>query len=208
MAKRPNTIFRGKPRYRPQPTILVLCEDLKSGKNYLQDVNRHFRSNFHVEIAHCGHTDPAGIVKEGLKRARKFDRVICAIDRDSHANFDEAVQLAKQSSKLDLCVSHPCFEYWLLLHFQYTRKPYKAAGDQSAADRLIADLSKFPEMSEYHKGKSTGIFAQLLGERFEAARMRGPQALKDAIESGDMNPSTKLFELIKLMEDMAKPIEL
>lgn len=200
---RPNTIFRDKPKYRPQPTILVLCEDLKSGNHYLRDANQHFRSNF--RISHCGYTDPAGIVKEGLKCAAKFDRVICAIDRDDHANFDEALRLAQQSNKLELCVSHPCFEYWLLLHFRYTRKPYKAVGVQSAADRLIVDLSAFPEMSEYHKGKSTGVFARLLGERFDVARRRGPRALKDAIESGDMNPSTRLFELIELMEKMAKP---
>lgn len=95
-----------------------------------------------------------------------------------------------------------------MLHFQYTRKPYKAAGVQSAADRLIADLSAYDEMSDYHKGKSTGVFATLLGERFDAARKRGPQALRDAIESDDMNPSTRLFELIDLMEQLERPVAL
>lgn len=107
MAQRRNTILRGKPRYQPQPTVLVICEDAKSGKSYLHDANQYFRSNF--QISHCGHTDPAGIVREGLKRAKTFDRVICVIDRDAHANFDEAQQLAQQSSKLHLCVSYPCF---------------------------------------------------------------------------------------------------
>jgi hypothetical protein len=205
VAKRRNTIFRGKPRYRPQPTVLIICEDLESGKNYLQDANQYFRAHLQIEVVHCGKTDPRGIVVEALKRAKNFDRVICAIDRDTHANFAEALQLATQSKKLEVCVSYPCFEFWLLLHFKYTRRPYVAAGGRSAADRLVADLRKFPGMEAYDKGQSEGIFAQLLGEKFNMARERAPRALKDALESGEMNPSTKLFEVLEQMEKMAIP---
>lgn len=203
MAKRRNTIVRGKPRYHPQPTVLVICEDLQSGKNYLQDANQHFRSNLKIEVVHCGKTDPRGIVAEAIKRAKNFDRVICAIDRDAHANFDEALQLARQSSKVDVCVSYPCFEFWLLLHFRHTRRPYLAAGGRSAADQLLTELREFPEMEAYDKGKSQRVFGQLLGERFAAARLRAPQVLRDAVESGEMNPSTRLFEVLDLMEQMA-----
>jgi hypothetical protein len=142
-------------------------------------------------------------VTEALKCAKNFDRVICAIDRDAHPNFDEALQLARNSDKVDVCVSYPCFEFWLLLHFEYTRRPYIAAGNRSAADRLVADLSAFPGMEGYDKGKSKGIFAQLLGNRFNAARERAPRALNDALLNENMNPSTRLHETIQLMERMA-----
>lgn len=49
---------RQKSRYKPQPTVLVICEDSKSGKRYLEDASRHFRVNVVVEITHCGKTDP------------------------------------------------------------------------------------------------------------------------------------------------------
>jgi len=205
VVKRSSTISRAKPRYLPQPTVLIICEDLQSGKNYLQDANQHFRSHVQIEVAHCGKTDPCGIVTEALRRAKSFDRVICAIDRDTHANFDKALRLAKQSKKVDVCVSYPCFEFWLLLHFKHTRKPYVAAGGRSAAERLIADLRAFPEMDTYDKGKCQGIFASLLGEKLKVARSRAPKVLKDAVESGEMNPSTRLFEVLELMERMATP---
>jgi hypothetical protein len=205
VAKRRNAIFRGKPRYRPQRTVLVICEDLKSGKNYLQDANQHFRSHLQIEVIHCGYTDPRGIVAEALTRARNFDQVFCVIDRDAHANFDEALRLAKQSDKVDVCVSYPCFEFWLLLHFKYTRKPYAAAGKRSAADRLVADLCAYPGMQKYDKGRSKGLFAELLGDRFDMARKHAPRALRDALEKKEMNPSTRLFEVLELMERMATP---
>lgn len=205
MAQRRNSIVRGKPRYRPQPTVLVICEDLESGKNYLQDANQYFRSHLQIEVIHCGRTDPRGIVSEALKRTKNFDRVICVIDRDNHANFDQALQLARQSRKLDVCASYPCFEFWLLLHFGYTRRPYTAAGGRSAADRLVADLRAHPGMGTYDKGQSKGIFASLLGERLALAREVAPRVLRDALESGEMNPSTRLFEVLDLMERMATP---
>jgi hypothetical protein len=118
-------------RFKPGPTVLVICEDSKSSKNYLQDVSIHFRAHVKVLVSHIGKTDPKGIVNEAARKVNSYDRVFCVIDRDEHKSFDEAMQTAAVTN-VHAIASYPCFEYWLLLHFVYSRKPYR----RQAIDRL------------------------------------------------------------------------
>jgi hypothetical protein len=206
MARTPASYNRSNPRFKPQPTVLVICEDSKSGKHYLEDARLHFRVNVLVEITHCGKTDPLNIVKEAFNRQGKFDHVFCVIDRDNHQNFDEALNLANTSDKIEIIASYPCFEFWLLIHFVgYTRRPYTAAGNHSAADLLIRDLRVHPDMENYDKGEDKNIFGLLLGNRFTEARRVSPRILADAIQSEEMNPSTKLHELFDFFEKLSSP---
>jgi hypothetical protein len=196
---------RSKSKFKPQPTVLVICEDTKSGKRYLEDASRYFRVNVLVEITHCGNTDPKGIVNEAISRQGKFDHVFCAIDRDSHQNFTEALHLAKASQKIDVIVSYPCFEFWLLLHFGYNRKPYNAIGNYSAAELVIKDLRTCPGLEKYAKGKDENIFNLMLTNGFAEARRIAPKVLTEAIDSSEMNPSTQLHELLDFFETLSEP---
>jgi len=205
MARTVTSFNRPKSRFKPQPMVLVICEDTKSGKRYLEDASLYFRVTVLVEITHCGKTDPLSIVKEAINRQGKFDHVFCAIDRDTHATFDEALKLAKTSKKVDIITSYPCFEFWLLLHFGYNRKPYAAAGKHSAADLLIKDLRTHPGLEKYDKGKDLGIFNLLLENRFAEARRIAPKVLTEAIASEQMNPSTRLHELLDFFEKLSSP---
>ena len=189
-------------RFKQQPTVLVICEDTKSGKRYLEDASQHFRVKVQVEIIHCGKTDPKGIVKEAVSRQRKFDYVFCTIDRDTHHNFDEALNLAKTAEKVEIISSYPCFEFWLLLHFGYNRKPYAAAGKYSAAGLVIKDLCTHVCLQNYTKGSTQGLFDLMLNNGFAEARRI---VLKEAIASGEMNPSTQLHELLDFFETLSKP---
>jgi len=204
MARDSNSLKRQKPKFKPQPTVLVICEDSKSGRRYLEDASLHFRVTVLVEITHCGKTDPLNIVKEAISRQGKFDHVFCAIDRDTHETFDEAVNLAKSSKKVEVIVSYPCFEFWLLLHFGYNRKPYAAAGKNSAADLLIKALRIYPGLEKYDKGEDMGVF-QLLLSRLAETRRIAPKVLAEAIASEQMNPSTRLHELLDFFEKLSSP---
>lgn len=202
-ARPPNSFRRSKPRYQEQPRLLVICEDTKSGLDYLKDAKAHFRVNAEVEISHCGHTDPQGIVENAIKREKGFDQVFCVIDRDNHPSFAVANQLAKTSSKVNVIASFPCFEFWLLLHFGYCRKPYLTA------DSLIEDLRKYPNMNKYAKGNSKGVFAQLYGtngENFFLALQTARKVLEDVTNTGEPNPSTELCFLLDLFDDLSCPL--
>jgi len=206
MGRNAASFNRKNPRYKPQPTVLVICEDSKSGKRYLEDASLHFRVNVVVEITHCGKTDPLNIVKEAIARQGKFDQVFCSIDRDTHETFVKAIDLAKSSPKVEVIASYPCFEFWLLLHFGYSRKPYIAAGKHSAGDALIKDLRTYPGLENYDKGLAQGVFSLLLQEnRFANARGTAAKVIAEAIASGEMNPSTRLHELMDLFEKLSSP---
>lgn len=197
--------FRRPPsRFRPQPVVLVICEDSKSSLTYLNDVSYYFRVKIKVEITHCGKTDPRGIVEEALRREGEFDRVYCVIDRDSHPKFDEALNLARTSSKVEVVASYPCYEFWLLLHFGYSRKPYAVTGQKSAADCVIEDLRKKPGMGQYDKSAEKSIFESLLS-RFEAARTHAANVLAAAKADGEMNPSTAIHLLVDYLEELSEP---
>jgi hypothetical protein len=188
---------RNGPKFKPQPRVLVICEDTKSSKDYLEDAARHFRSYALVEFAHCGRTDPLGVVLGGIKRSRDFERIYCVIDRDSHDphNFEQALSLANNNAKTEIFVSYPCFEFWLLLHFKYSRSPFAPKGKLSAADAVSEALKKFPEMEKYEKGDIKGLFNELL-PMLDLASQRAAQILIAADAEEEKNPSTPLHVLI------------
>ncbi|MHB2058880.1 RloB family protein [Pseudomonas monsensis] len=196
---------RNKSKFKPQARVLILCEDSKSGKRYLEDAAFHFRANAKVEIAHCGVTHPSGIVERAIERQGHFDKVFCALDRDTHLSFDKAIDLAKPHRKIKIIASYPCFEFWLLLHFGYNRKPFTPVGKKSPGDLVAKSLREKPNMENYEKGRNISYFAQLLGEPFEKARALAPKILEDAFKSGEPNPSTEIHLLMDEFEALSKP---
>ncbi len=202
MGRSSSSFVRGKPKFKPQPTVLVVCEDIKSGKTYLQDAAVHFRCNALVEIAHCGNTDPLGIVRHAKKRSGAFDEVYCVIDRDSHQNFKDAIDLAKTLKNVKLIISFPCFEFWLILHFGFSRQPIVASGNNSAGDNAVIALKTKQGMHGYDKSKDK-VFEILL-DKLGVARKTAPRVLSEANETREMNPSTIMHELIDRFEQLGK----
>lgn len=209
MLRNASSFHRGAAKYKPQPLVLVLCEDTKSSKTYFQEAATHFRSIAKVEFAHCGRTDPLGVVQGAVHRSRNFDRVFCVIDRDSHdpQNFAGAMALTAASPKLTTLTSYPCFEFWLLLHFGFSRAPFMAAGKHSAADRVIQDLRTKDGMGAYSKGGIEGLFLQLL-PKLDAACARASRTIRDAALDNESNPSTPLHELIDELRKLGTPASL
>lgn len=198
---------RGKPTLAQQPLVLIICEDTKSSKNYLIDAKVHFRATALVEVAHVGHTDPKGIVKIALERAKKYDQVFCVIDRDTHPTFDEAVQLSRGHRNVSLITSYPCFEYWLFLHFQYSRRTYRRAGDISPAQQMIRALKECEGMHDYDKGAVVSLFKILL-QRLPNAVLNGERSLEDAKLDNELDPSTEIHKLVLRLEELGRATKL
>jgi len=204
MARAPSRFDRKAPSLKQQARVLVLCEDTKSSRNYLQDAANHFRAYAEVEIAHCGKNDPKGIVEVAVKRQHNYDHVYCAIDRDSDPKFDAALSQADAHAKVTVIASYPCYEYWLLLHFRKTRKEYIGVGNHSSGDLLAQDLRKEEGMQDYDKGASKSLFDDLI-TKLPKARQRAAEVLAEASADDGMNPSTRLHELIDLFEKLGTP---
>jgi hypothetical protein len=208
MPRSVESLQRRGPKFAPQPTVLIVCEDKVSSKTYLQDAAAWFRANAKIKVAHAGVTHPLGIVEFAVKQKTKYDIVYCAIDRDTHESFDAAIELASRHSNVEIIASYPCFEIWLLVHFGMCGKPFVAKGNKSPGDCVEHELKTKPEMNDYDKGKTKGLFAKLQGEKFTSAMKFSPIMLAEAHKVGSMNPSTAIHLLMSDIRDLGEPIAL
>ena len=107
----------------PRRVIRVLTEGEITEPNYLIKWARLNRS-VRLEITDSGMT-PETLVRRAkqyilrnrrLKRSeREFDELWCVFDVDQHPNLSHAINDAQQSG-IEVAVSNPCFELWLVLH--------------------------------------------------------------------------------------------
>jgi len=208
-ARKGSSFARKRATYRPQPRVLILCEDKLSCRVYLEKAAQHFRCRAEVEVAHPDRTDPAGIVRTAKARRSDYEDVYCVFDRDGHTSFDAALADAAKAPPVHVITSYPCYEFWLLLHFGFSRKPYAAAGGRSAADRVISDLRAQHGMADYGKGaiQAAELFA-LLQDRLGRARVHAHNVLTAAQAENEPNPSTKLHTLMDLFELLGGPVRL
>lgn len=123
--------LRRKPPTRdPRPRILVLCEGAKCEPGYLRAFCRHFRATS-VVLDKAAGLDPKALVEVARTRLREsrreakqyrdknleFDQVWCVVDVDDHRRLQEARIMARDNG-IELVISNPCFELWLILHFR------------------------------------------------------------------------------------------
>lgn len=202
LARSPNSFSRRGSTYKPTPppTVLVICEDSKSGKSYLQDAAQHYRVSVPVRVTHCGKTDPIGIVREAIAEKKNFVKIFCVIDRDTHPSYDQAIRLARRHKEIYIISSFPCSEFWYLLHFVERRKSYVATGGRSPGELQLAAL--LIEMPDYKKGMNGGLFTALLPGLADA-KERADRILEAAKADGNFNPSTEIHTLLKFFEDLA-----
>ena len=171
---------------------------------YFQDLAAHYRLSTANVVTTGKGADPRTVVRVAKKlrgdearQGEKYDRVYCVFDRDEHMTFRQACDEARAS---DICIisSWPCFEFWLRLHFGFSRQPYSRSGGRSAAQRCVDDLRDW--LPEYEKGAS-GVF-RALEDRLESAIDNATRALADAKATGEFNPSTEVHDLIDYLRDL------
>jgi len=176
-AKVSEGLARRKSRRDSYDKVLIVCEGEKTEPNYFNELIGFYKLNTaNVEIdGTCG-SSPKSVFERALEMYRKeeskgdaFDKVYCVFDKDSHVTYEQTltkIKAQKPNGVFYAAISVPCFEYWLLLHFKTTTKPYHATGSSSIGNEVLKDLKTvFPE---YEKGNE-GIFEKL-SESLEYAK--------------------------------------
>jgi hypothetical protein len=123
------SLARRRPFRDPLPLILVVCEGKVTERDYIDGFRlAHGASTVRVQVASPG-GDPQGLVERAIglrddaaRMAKRtsdenlvFDEVWCVFDVDTHARLDAARRTA-QAGGVEIALSNPCFELWLLLH--------------------------------------------------------------------------------------------
>lgn len=208
-AKQVSNLARKKAKRASYAKVLIVCEGEKTEPNYFEALKDHLAlnsANIYV-TGECG-SSPVSIVGYAMQRYRdeqragdSFDKVFCVFDRDTHNTYQRAldkIATAKPKDTFVAITSVPCFEYWLLLHFEYTTAPFHAAGTKSAGDRVVDKLRKY--IPDYQKGDGS-VFAQLI-DQLPRAKAHASKALIDADANNSDNPITHVHELVEYLQNI------
>jgi hypothetical protein len=173
---------------RPQRrVILVVCEG-QTEEAYFHAIREHYRHQTHVNVQiERADSDPVKVVEKGKRRNKQndFDRVFCVVDGDKSERIEAARRRIGKRSDLELIVSTPCFEVWLLLHFEASDAPFVECA--KVCDRLRQQLPDYVK-----------------GQRYDFARIvsRSDDAISNAewlAARGLDNPATHLHRLLILI---------
>lgn len=205
--KKLTDLKRRAPKRETYAKILIVCEGEKTEPNYFAGARDYYKLNTaNVEVCgECG-SDPVSVVSFAKQRYREerdagdaFNKVFCVFDRDTHPNYAQALNAIASAAPKDTFIainSVPSFEYWLLLHFIYSTKPYLALPRKSSGEQVLDDLRQY--FPDYAKGKQS-VFATCI-EQLEFAKANAARSLKAATDNGTDNPSTRVHELITFMQ--------
>jgi hypothetical protein len=206
-AKKAGDLARRKARRAPYDKVLIVCEGEKTEPYYFNGLKDYYGLNSaNVEVSGDSGSDPSSIYEYARQRYREekdardpFDRVFCVFDKDTHHHYQstiDAISRATPKNVFSAITSVPCFEYWLLLHFIYSTKPYKALPGNSAGNQLLTDLRIY--LPDYGKG-DRNIFSTLIGE-LEFAKENAVRALETAWTNHTDNPTTTVQELVAYLQ--------
>lgn len=182
----------------------MVCEGERTEPLYFHALKDRLRLRT-LDVKGTGGADPRKLVDfatdlrdEEKRHGDGFDFVYCVFDRDAHTTFEEASNAA-QGRGIRLARSWPCFEFWLLLHFEYSRKAYARRGRRSACDACIQDLRR--HIPNYSKGDRA--YLDGLWDRLDAAVDTARRVLEDAKGTDGENPSTEVHELVEHLRTLA-----
>lgn len=141
---------------------MISLEDEKSARTYFEGFQNELRSHRIIVLAEHKGSDPKTVVLSAKKEKMNRDKLV---ERGEEDPFDEvwvvfdtegpqnsvrnlaarnAIDQARQLN-FKTAVSNPSFEFWLLLHFEYSVESFETG------DKL---LSKLKTHLSYDKGQS------------------------------------------------------
>ena len=213
----PRDIRRTSRRLAPKTIVCICCEGAKTEPHYFEALRRDLRlSSVCVRIIPgdiCG-SDPRTVVawaadmKKDLAAEWPGAVVWCVFDRDEHPQIENALCRARDC-RICLGFSNPCFELWLLLHYEYSTAQLER---DEALRRLRAYIPAYAKATPVYdflreRREQAVTHASRLREHHERTRDSRAQA-KPAVNRGSTarptdNPSTTVDELVVYLVDMA-----
>ena len=197
--------------------ILIVTEGSKTEPYYFSEIRKdQLLQKELIRILPCNNgTSPIQVVSyakqlfekgDSRKRilAKAFEQVYAVFDRDDHDTYFEALEQARSLNRklkndtrqkviFKAIASRPCFELWLLLHFEEVQAPIHR-------DEVISRLKK--HIMGYKKG-ADDTFSETSGLLNRA--LQRAQALATRFNAyDDPEPYTDIAELVTLLINLRK----
>ena len=196
---RGQTNLRRKQTATPKETILILCEGENPECRYFRRLAEELNLESCVNIQHKN-----GPLKKLWQKAireqkkSEYSKVYLVIDDDGCSDkIEDLKNDLQQHQQIILIISDPCFEFWLLLHFIKTTRPFKhTKGGKSACEQVIEKLKKKGRLPEYKKNHP---------KIFETIYSDIETALKNA-KNPSGHPSTNMYILVEDLRKLARKL--
>jgi len=208
-ARSRKTLKKRHYRRAPYAKVLIVCEGEKTEPHYFLELRDYYRlETTNIVISGECSSDPMSVYNASRERYAShdgagdpFDKVYCVFDQDTHANYRQAVDAlsrARPAGTWEAITSVPCFEYWILLHFNPTTRAFRQTSRTSGCQQVIRELENY--IPGYAKGRQ-GLFDQLV-EHLDFAIQHARRTLKQANATGTDNPSTRVHELVDYLRTL------
>ena len=200
---------RGPAGRRSRRRVLIVSEG-RTELAYLSELlDRLGLNRANVEMRPGRMPNPGGVLRDARQHfeadPEEYSRVFCVFDRDEHRSFTPVLQELqigiRRGGTILAIPSVPCFEYWLLLHFENTTRPYSMSEDESSCSQVEKDLRR--HMPEYRKGMRGARHWRRIASNLMVARENSKETLRQAeSELGENYPYTRMHELVDYLERM------
>ncbi len=194
----------------PYDRVLIVCEGRKTEPLYFDDIRRqNSLPSAHVRVLPSGfRTEPRQVVdfaEQEFLRTRAYERVYAVFDRDTHLTYHDALIRATALNgryrndegrpvRFGAVVSVPCFELWLLLHFEDTQAFWN---HRETIERLTQHIPS------YEKGM-TGVYA-LVEPHLDVATERARRLRARFVAENGTDPFTSVDELVEFLRAIRRP---
>ena len=181
--------LRPKPFREQRKTILIATEDTGTGRNYLRRIAAEDAVRQRCTVTFAEHTgsNPKSVVQAAKSATReaqgKFKEIWLVFDtegpqnpqrtKDAREAFESARQLNYKTA-----VSNPCFEYWLILHFECF------TANLIDGDAACRQLSR--HLPGYHKSYDCYVKTR---QNLETARKNAEELYNERCDRNQGHPS-------------------
>lgn len=193
---------------------LIACEGECTEPNYINGLIKYHKSikkiaaGTQVILAPHGHSDPHGVLADLLEYPdrEQFDEFWIVIDRDEvelkgkgfgghpEDNFLKTIKESKENG-VEVACSNPCFEFWLVLHFEYRDTACSRLDIQKKAlEKVNSLLDKKEKLKSIDELKSRKDLFYIIKDNLNTARINAEKLSEN--EKQKENPSTGMYLLM------------
>lgn len=195
-------------------SFLIACEGKCTEPNYINGLVKYHKfqhliaDGTKVIIAKHQHSDPCGVITDliTMPNWQDYDEKWIVIDRDevefkgkgfgghTQENFDNAIKSASENG-ISVACSNPCFELWIVLHFEYLQSVTSRDYVQTKAkDLLNSVLGKNNQIKKIDGMKALKDLYLILKDKTDIARKYAEKLEEN--EKIKANPSTGVYRLL------------